>query len=72
MARAAIERLGTSVDLRTGTGDFSGLLFLGLATTNIVPNGLVGHFAGTITLHSNIFPAPVGAGTAGCGGGVSS
>ena len=64
-----VERLGWNIDLRTGLGDSSGLWFLGVATTHIVPNGLSGHLVGTITLHSWIFPAPNHPIIAGCGGG---
>jgi hypothetical protein len=64
-----VERLGFSIDLRTGLGDSSGLWFFGEATTHIIPNGLSGHLAGTITLHSWIFPAPNYPIIAGCGGG---
>jgi hypothetical protein len=64
-----VERLGFSIDLRTGLGDSSGLWFFGEATTHIIPNGLSGHLAGTITLHSWIFPAPNYPAIAGCGGG---
>jgi hypothetical protein len=66
-----VERLGGFFDLKTGIGATSGLWFLGVATTNISATGLSGHLAGTITLHSNIFPAPDanGPATAGCGAG---
>ena len=63
-----VERLGWSIDLRTGVGDNSGLWFFGVATTHIIPNGLSGRLAGTITLHSWITPPnyPI---VAGCGAG---
>jgi hypothetical protein len=66
-----VERLGGFFDLKTGIGATSGLWFLGVATTNISATGLSGHLAGTITLHSNISPAPDanGPATAVCGAG---